>query len=120
MQRKVYSTQIVANTHCTVVSVLNTVVDVTCKKVIMSLQNKELISASASGDVIRVVSLLNRGANVQTEDQVYLHFINPRRACTARVKIFGYMSVCSLLYSHTTHASPWLMSDINSLSATST
>ena len=36
----------------------------------VSLQNKELISASKSGDVMRVVSLLNSGADVQTEDGV--------------------------------------------------
>ena len=32
----------------------------------VSLQNKELISASQSGDVMTVVSLLNSGADVQT------------------------------------------------------
>ena len=36
----------------------------------MSLQNKELISASESGDVMTVVSLLNSGADVQTEDEL--------------------------------------------------
>ena len=55
----------------------------------MSLQNKELLSASASGDMMTVVSLLNGGADVQTDDKVYLHFINPRCSCTARVKVLG-------------------------------
>ena len=36
----------------------------------VSLQNEELISASRSGDVMTVVSLLNSGADVQTEDGV--------------------------------------------------
>ena len=36
------------------------------------LQNEEMISASESGDVMTVVSLLNSGADVQTEDKVYL------------------------------------------------
>ena len=40
----------------------------------MSLQNEELFSASKSGDVMTVVSLLNSGADVQTEDEVYIHF----------------------------------------------
>ena len=40
----------------------------------MSLQNKELISASESGDVMTVVSLLNSGADVQTMDKVYIFF----------------------------------------------
>ena len=39
----------------------------------VSLQNKELISASKSGDVMTVVSLLNSGADVQT-DEVYTFF----------------------------------------------
>ena len=37
----------------------------------MSLQNDELISASESGDVMTVVSLLNSGADVQTENRVH-------------------------------------------------
>ena len=37
----------------------------------VSLQNEELISASESGDVMTVVSLLNSGADVQTENKVY-------------------------------------------------
>ena len=41
----------------------------------MCLQNGELISASKSGDVMTVVSLLNSGADVQTEDEVYIHFL---------------------------------------------
>ena len=40
----------------------------------VSLQNKKLISASGSGDVMTVVSLLNSGADVQTEDEVYILF----------------------------------------------
>ena len=40
----------------------------------MSLQNKELISASALGDVMTVVSVLNSGADVQTEDEVHITF----------------------------------------------
>ena len=40
----------------------------------VSLQNKELISASALGDVMTVVSLLNSGADVQTEDEVHITF----------------------------------------------
>ena len=41
----------------------------------VSLQNKELFSASKSGDVMTVVSLLNSGADVQTEDEeVYIFF----------------------------------------------
>ena len=40
----------------------------------MSLQNKELISASVSGDVMTVVSLLNSGADVQTENEVSILF----------------------------------------------
>ena len=40
----------------------------------VSLQNDELISASKSGDVMTVVSLLNSGADIQTEDEeVQLH-----------------------------------------------
>ena len=39
----------------------------------MCLQNEELISASKSGDVMTVMSLLNSGADVQTEDEVYIH-----------------------------------------------
>ena len=35
------------------------------------LQNKELISASKSGDVMTVVSLLNSGADVQTKNKAY-------------------------------------------------
>ena len=41
----------------------------------MCLQNKELISASESRDVMAVVSLLNSGADVQTEDKVYILFL---------------------------------------------
>ena len=41
----------------------------------MSLQNKELISASESGDVMTVVSLLNSGADVQTMDKVYISLV---------------------------------------------
>ena len=40
----------------------------------VSLQNEDLISASKSGDVMTVVSLLNSGADVQTEDKVYIFF----------------------------------------------
>ena len=40
----------------------------------VSLQNEELISASKSGDVMTVVSLLNSGADVQTKDKVYIFF----------------------------------------------
>ena len=41
----------------------------------VSLQNEDLISASKSGDVMTVVSLLNSGADVQTEDEeVYIFF----------------------------------------------
>ena len=36
----------------------------------VSLQNDELLSASESGDVMTVVSLLNSGADVQTETKV--------------------------------------------------
>ena len=43
--------------------------------IIMCLQNWELISASKSGDVMTVVSLLNSGADVQTENEVYIHFL---------------------------------------------
>ena len=39
------------------------------------LQDAVLISASESGDVMTVVSLLNNGADVQTEDEVYIHFL---------------------------------------------
>ena len=42
----------------------------------VSLQNEELISASKSGDVMTVVSLLNSGADVQTEDKVYTIFFS--------------------------------------------
>ena len=42
---------------------------------IMCLQDKELISASISGDVMTVVSLLNSGADIHTEDKVYGHFL---------------------------------------------
>ena len=38
---------------------------------IMFLQNKELLYACESGDVMRVVSLLNSGADVQTENEVH-------------------------------------------------
>ena len=41
----------------------------------MCLQNEKLISASVLGDVMTVVSLLNSGADVQTEDKVYIHFL---------------------------------------------
>ena len=41
----------------------------------MCLQNWELISASKSGDVMTVVSLLNSGADVQTENKVYIRFL---------------------------------------------
>ena len=37
---------------------------------ILFLQNKKLIAASNSGDVVRVTSLLNSGADIQTEDEV--------------------------------------------------
>ena len=41
----------------------------------LCLQNWELISSSKSGDVMRVLSLLNSGADVQTEDEeVYIFF----------------------------------------------
>ena len=40
----------------------------------VSLQNEKLISASESGDVMTVVSLLNSGADVQTEDEVHISF----------------------------------------------
>ena len=40
----------------------------------MSLQNKELISASESGDLMKVVSLLNSGADIQTENWVHIFF----------------------------------------------
>ena len=36
----------------------------------MYLQNEELISSSELGDVMKVVSLLNSGADVQTKDKV--------------------------------------------------
>ena len=36
----------------------------------VSLQNEELKSASKLGDVMKVVSLLNSGANVLTKDKV--------------------------------------------------
>ena len=36
----------------------------------VSLQNKELISACQSGDVMTVMSLLNSRADVHTEDKV--------------------------------------------------
>ena len=45
----------------------------------VSLQDEELISASESGDVMTVVSLLNSGADVQTEDDVCImdfHIVN--------------------------------------------
>ena len=38
----------------------------------LSLQNAALISACESGDVMAVVSLLNSGADVQTEYEVYI------------------------------------------------
>ena len=38
---------------------------------IIHLQNIKLISASESGDVMTVASLLNSGADVQTENEVY-------------------------------------------------
>ena len=41
----------------------------------MSLQNDKLISASKSGDVMTVVSLLNSGADVQIKNEVYIHFL---------------------------------------------
>ena len=41
----------------------------------MSVQNEELMSASWSGDVMTVVLLLNSGADVQTENEVYIHFL---------------------------------------------
>ena len=70
----------------------------------MCLQNKELIPASESGDMMTIVSLLNSGADVQTENKVQYTLIslvtcshlytmgpfspfNPRRACTARVTV---------------------------------
>ena len=56
---------------CTVVSVLNTVVDMYDNNV--CLQNEELISASWSGNVMTVVSLLNSGADSQTENKVHKH-----------------------------------------------
>ena len=57
-------------------SLLNTAVDITFKKVFdnVPLQNAVLISASESGDVMTVVSLLKNGADVQTEDEVYIFF----------------------------------------------
>ena len=40
-------------------------------RVIVALKNDELIAAAGrEGDVMRVVSLLNSGADIQTEDQV--------------------------------------------------
>ena len=39
------------------------------------LQNEGLISASESGDVMTVVSLLNSGADVQTKNEVCMHFL---------------------------------------------
>ena len=39
------------------------------------LQDHELIPAIESGDVMTVVSLLNSGAGVQTEDEVYIFFL---------------------------------------------
>ena len=41
----------------------------------MCLQNEELISASKSGDVMTVVSLLNSGSDVKTENKVYIRFL---------------------------------------------
>ena len=41
----------------------------------MSLQKKELISASVSGDVMTVVSILNSGADVQTENEVSISLV---------------------------------------------
>ena len=41
----------------------------------MPLQNTVLISASESGDVMTAVSLLNSGADVQTKNEVYIHFL---------------------------------------------
>ena len=52
----------------------------------MSLQNKELISASKSGDVMTAVSLLNSGADVQTEDKVY--FFNDLSSFVHHVAFF--------------------------------
>ena len=59
-------------------SALNTSVDITYKKVSDNalLQNAVLISASRSGDVMRVVSLLNSGADVQTKSEVNIHFLS--------------------------------------------
>ena len=39
----------------------------------VSLQNEELKSASKLGDVMKVVSLLNSGANVLTKDKVHMY-----------------------------------------------
>ena len=49
--------------------------DITCTRKFsdnLPLQKEQLISASKSGDVMTVVSLLNSGADVQTEDKVYI------------------------------------------------
>ena len=44
----------------------------------MYLQDHELISASMSGDIMTVVSLLNSGADIQTEVCMHLNsFVYP-------------------------------------------
>ena len=81
------SDQILNRTGCavkvlyTLVSALSTIVDITCTRKFsdnLSLQNEELISASESGDVMTVVSLLNSGADVQTENVVYIFLVTCR------------------------------------------
>ena len=42
----------------------------------MCLQNLELISAIKSGDVMTVVSFLNSGADVQTENEVFFSHLS--------------------------------------------
>ena len=66
----------------------------------MCLQNKELISASESGDVMTVVSLLNSGAYVQTknevqnENEVYIHFFSYLSSFVHHVTFFTLAFSC--------------------------
>ena len=60
----------------------------------MSLQNEELISASKSRDVMIVVSLLNSGADVQTEYEVYIHLFSHQSSFVHHVTFFTLTFSC--------------------------
>ena len=66
----------------------------------MCLQNKKLISASKSGDVMTVVSLLNSGADIQTEDEVYIHLFSHLSSFLHRGAFFTlasiFMFICAI------------------------